>query len=115
MFKLLLKTALVYILLTSVCQGKYKPEYADLPESTKLWYKKLHAPSGQWCCDESDGHPYFGNYDPLPDGGVRLGDGTVVPPSNVVITANPTGHAVWFYNDIDGTRHTYCFVPGTLS
>ena len=73
---------------------------------------------GQWCCNESDGHPYFGDYSLREDGSVVLnyeGQRYVIPDQLVLKGTNPTGHAVWWFLEGPTGRTTYCFAPGTLS
>ena len=71
-----------------------------------------------WCCTESDGHPYFGDYSLGEDGSVVLnyeGQRYVIPDQLVLKGTNPTGHAVWWFLEGPTGRTTYCFAPGTLS
>jgi len=91
--------------------------YADSPHSE--WFKSQHNAEGQWCCDHSDGHAYYGGYAPNADGSITVeldGKPHVIPKHMVLTGPNPTGHAVWWY--IDGSLYghiDYCFAPGTLS
>lgn len=78
------------------------------------WFKAQYNEKGQWCCDESDGHYYDGDYKLNDDGSVTIG--TVTLPSYMVLKhPNPTGRAVWWYIDGYGGRMSFCFAPGTLS
>lgn len=83
------------------------------------WYKNQHNAEGQWCCDESDGHPYFGDYKINDDGSVTIHDEGKrydLPSKMVLKGANPTGAAVWWFTqNYHGERTSYCFAPGTLS
>jgi hypothetical protein len=66
----------------------------------KEWYESQHNAKGQWCCNESDGHPYFGDYTFREDGSVVLdyeGQRYVIPDTLVLKGTNPTGHAVWWF------------------
>lgn len=78
------------------------------------WFKSQHNSTGQWCCDEADGHYYDGNYTLNPDGSVTIGagDGARTLPAYMALKGpNPTGRAVWWgFGDVD-----FCFAPGTLS
>lgn len=82
------------------------------------WFKNQHNAEGQWCCDESDGHPYFGEWKPNEDGGVTVeldGKPHVLPKHMILTGPNPTGHAVWWFTDAGGVHRDYCFAPGMLS
>lgn len=82
------------------------------------WFKSQHNSEGQWCCDESDGHPFFGDYKINDDGSVTIrheGQTHKLPSYMVLKGGNPTGHAVWWFADAGGEHRDYCFAPGTLS
>jgi hypothetical protein len=100
-------------------QAKWKPEYAKSDPKIQAWYKSQRNAQGQWCCDESDGHPYFGGYTINKDGSVTLdlagGKKHTVPAYMVITGPNPTGHAVWWYLDTGGNHTDFCFAPGTLT
>lgn len=52
------------------------------------------------------------------DGSVSIEapDGPHTLPSYMVLKGpNPTGHAVWWYLDLNGRHSDYCFAPGTLT
>lgn len=106
--KLLL--AFILTLFPLVCQAKYSGN-TKYPE----FFNNLHSSDGTYCCDESDGYPYYGNYTILNDGSVQIGDNQEIVPKGRIILNNPTGHAIWWYTDTSEGRHTYCFSPGTLS
>lgn len=119
---LLTSTALVG-LLAVVCASpglaRWKPGYAKQPLEVQQWYQRQHNAQGQWCCDKSDGHAYFGGYTLNKDGSVTLdlgnGNKRVIPEYMVLSGPNPTGHAVWWYLET-GQHHTdFCFAPGTLT
>ena len=80
----------------------------------KEWFTNQRNEQGQWCCDQSDGHPYLDDYTMNQDGSVTLGDGHKIEAFKVLKGANPTGHAVAWFLDTDGGRTYYCFAPGTL-
>ncbi len=86
-------------------------KYADAPHAQ--WYKSQHNAAGLWCCDESDGHPYYGDYALNPDGSVTV-ESEKIEKNKVLTGPNPTGHAVWWYVEVGGGKQTYCFAPGTL-
>ncbi len=109
----LIKVAAVLALAWSVgaAHAKWQASYADSPY--RSWYAAQFNKVGQWCCDQADGHAYYDNYTMLPDGGVTLADNHVIPAYMVLKTANPTGHAVWWYvTRLDGSKIDYCFAPG---
>lgn len=90
--------------------------YAGSPH--EQWYKSQHNSRGEWCCNESDAHPYYGDYKIHDDGSVTVdlnGDAHVLPAYMILKGPNPTGHAVWWYIETTSGRRTYCFAPGTLS
>jgi hypothetical protein len=86
--------------------------YANSPH--KEWFENQRNSAGMHCCAESDGHPYFGDYKLNEDGSVTIGNETIEA-YKVLKGHNPTGHAVWWYNENDHGKTTYCFIPGTLS
>lgn len=100
--------------------ARWKPEYAKADPEIRAWYRSQHNAQGQWCCDESDGHPFFGGYTLNKAGSVTLdlagGRKHTIPAYMVIAGPNPTGHAVWWFL-IDGAgNHTdFCFAPGTLT
>ena len=86
--------------------------------ATAAWFKNQHNANGQWCCDESDGHPFFGDYKINDDGSVTIHhDGIVhdLPAYMVLKGSNPTGHAVWWFTEAGEDHRDYCFAPGSLS
>ena len=96
----------------------WKPEYGNQPAEVQAWFKNQHNAQGQWCCDESDGHPFFGGYVINSDGSVSIqtdGGTRTLPAFMVLKGPNPTGHAVWWFTDAGGEHHDYCFAPGTLT
>lgn len=97
--------------------ARWKAAYADSPYAS--WYSSQRNAKGQFCCDKSDGHPYYGAYTINKDGSVTLdlGKGGLrqIPSYMVLTGANPTGHAVWWYLETGAGQIDYCFAPGTLS
>ena len=98
--------------------ARWKPEFGKAAPEVQAWFKNQHNEQGQWCCDESDGHPFFGDYKINEDGSVSLeheGQRRTLPAYMVLKGGNPTGHAVWWFTDAGGKHRDYCFAPGTLT
>lgn len=99
--------------------ARWKPEYAKADPKVQAWYRSQRNAQGQWCCDESDGHPYHGSYTLNKDGSVTLdlagGKKHTIPAYMVITGPNPTGHAVWWYLESGSNRTDFCFAPGTLT
>lgn len=106
--------ALSILLTGSQVDARWRDEYASTDPKIQSWYKQQHNANGQWCCDESDGHPYYGGYTIHEDGSVTLDGDHHIPSYMVIKTPNPTGHAVWWYITAGGQHRDYCFAPGTL-
>lgn len=94
----------------------YVPAIAKDPDGLynnspyKQWFESQTNALGQYCCNESDGHPYLDDYTMNDDGSVTLQDGHKLPAYMVLKGPNPTGHAVvWHLGET-----YYCFAPGTL-
>lgn len=84
----------------------------------RQWYRQQHNALGQWCCDESDGHRYDGDYRINEDGSVTLFLATgprTLPEYMVLKGPNLAGHPVWWFLDTGATHTDYCFAPGTLT
>ena len=97
--------------------ARWDASYASQPAEVQAWFKQQHNSKGEWCCDESDGHPFFGDYAINSDGSVTVefgGSPHIIPAELVLRGKNPTGHAVWWYRNISGVHRDYCFSPGTL-
>jgi hypothetical protein len=110
------KALAALLLLTSAALAR-DPDgrYAESPHAH--WFKTQHNEQGEWCCDNSDGHPYFGDYSFNADGSVNVTDEAGKPhklPAYMVLKgSNPTGHAVLWYTDHQHAGHRdYCFAPG---
>lgn len=114
----LLGILLILILLERRADAKWSPAYAGQPAAVQAWFKNQYNAKGQWCCDEADGHPFFGDYRINKDGSVILQTDSSprrLPAYMVLKGPNPTGQAVWWFLDVGGSRTDYCFAPGTLS
>lgn len=98
----------------------WKPQYGKADPVIQKWYRTQHNAQGEWCCDKSDGHPFYGAYALNKDGSVTLDLGKAgkrtLPTYMVLKGANPTGHAVWWWAPIGpDLHHDYCFAPGSLT
>jgi hypothetical protein len=96
--------------------AKDRSQWADSPHHD--WYKNQRNGFGRQCCDNSDAHPYFGNYTLNNDGSVTLsldGGDYTIPKMMVIDGPNPTGHAVWWFADQEGYHMDFCFAVGSLS
>jgi len=103
------------LLLIGAAQARWRPEYGQQPAGTQAWYQQQHNDKGQWCCDQSDGHPFFGTYKMNEDGSVTIdadGGPRTLPAYMILKGGNPTGHAVWWYLEVGNQHHDYCFAPG---
>lgn len=87
-------------------------QYKDAPADIRAWFKGVVSPSGEPCCDISDGHRTA--YD------VREGSYWVpinglwwqVPERAVIRNqGNPVGEAVVWYVNLRGSIVISCFVP----
>lgn len=113
-----LLAAVFGIVSTAPVLARWKPQYAKASPEIQAWYKQQHNSEGQWCCDKSDGHPFYGAYTMNKDGSVTLDlkDGRRTLPKYMVLSGpNPTGHAVWWYLDVGNNHTDFCFAPGTLT
>ena len=113
----MLAVLVVLICLMSKSQARFSPAYASLPANVRSWYATQPNAKGQWCCDEGDGHSFYGAYTLNADGSVTIiaADGIHVLPSYMLLKgSNPTGHAVWWYIVVDGVHTDYCFAPGPM-
>lgn len=113
-------TVIIFIVLLTLseAQARWKPEYAAASPEVQSWIKDQHNAAGQWCCDKSDGHPFYGGYAINADGSVTLQTAAgprVLPPFIVLKGPNPTGHAIWWYVETGAEHIDYCFAPGTLT
>lgn len=80
----------------------------------KDWYGQQHDANGKWCCDNSDAHPYEGDYQLNDDGSVTLENGIKIEAYKVIKKPNPTGSAVWWYVQ-PTSDSTFCFALGSLT
>ena len=107
----------VLVLCCGSANARWKAIYASQPAEVQAWFKQQHNSRGEWCCDESDGHPFFGDYKLNDDGSVTVemdGQPHIIPAELVLKGRNPTGHAVWWYRDTVSGHRDYCFAPGVL-
>ncbi|WP_155253466.1 hypothetical protein [Bradyrhizobium japonicum] len=86
--------------------------YANSPH--KEWFSQQRNSVGMSCCDESDGHRFYGDYVIKEDGSVVV-EGHTIESYKVLKGPNPVGSAVWWYVDTAYGRVTYCFMPGPLT
>jgi len=110
--------AAILILLSGAAEARWRAAYRDTPRDLRDWFEHQRNTHGQWCCNESDGHPFYGAYTINADGSVtvQLHNGPRTLPAYMVLKgSNPTGHAVYWYRDYGTVRLDYCFAPGTLS
>lgn len=103
---------------TISAQARWQAQYANTPEVIQGWYAAQRNRNGVWCCDQADGHAFYGTYSLNKDGSVEFdADGAhhKLPAYMVLAGPNPTGHAVWWYTDHmpNGVHRDYCFAPGT--
>jgi hypothetical protein len=52
--------------------AKMEAQYDHNPPEIQAWYRAQINGQRVACCDQSDGHPYFGKYRLTADGGVEL-------------------------------------------
>lgn len=98
--------------------ARWKPQFSNRPAFIQRWYATQHNAQGQWCCDKSDGHPFYGAYTMNHDGSVtlHLKSGERKLPAYMVLKGpNPTGHAVWWFVGVGDGHVDFCFAPGTLT
>ena len=110
--------AVILSFLSGAAEARWRADYADSPPDLRAWFEHQRNARGQWCCNESDGHPFYGPYVINADGSVtmQLPSGPHTLPAYMVLEGpNPTGHAVYWYRDYGNARIDYCFAPGTLS
>lgn len=121
MFAAIVLSAVAFGVVIMIARGAHArpgPQYAGAAPAVKEWFESRRNRHGDYCCNEADGHPFFGRYDMNADGSVTIWAGTGairLPPHMLVEGPNPTGHAVWWYDDSGSSRTDYCFAPGPLS
>jgi hypothetical protein len=49
-------------LMTVATEATWKPQYADADPKIVQWYGSQHNKRGDYCCNDADGHPFYGNY-----------------------------------------------------
>lgn len=82
------------------------------------WFQSQHNANGGWCCDQADGHLFYGDYKINNDGSVDVTDNDGksyhITKDMVLTGPNPTGAAVWWYLQYAkaGPKYTYCFAIG---
>jgi hypothetical protein len=88
-------------------------QFGNVPPEIRAWFKSVKSHAGVPCCDIADGHRT--DYDMresrywVPINGQWM----MVPPEAVVDdSGNPTGDAVVWYSESNGTVYIRCFVPG---
>jgi hypothetical protein len=88
-------------------------QFGNVPPEIRAWFKSVKSHAGIPCCDIADGHRT--DYD-MRDNTYWVpinGEWMMVPPESVVDDAgNPTGDAVVWYTESNGTVYIRCFVPG---
>ncbi len=109
---------LIAVMVTDL-HAKGGPREGNSPEISE-WFRSQHNAFGGWCCNDADGHRYYGDYVLNSDGSVTISPGTPdahhVESYKVLSGTNPTGTAVWWYNEGQaGAKTTYCFAPGSLT
>lgn len=109
MNKLLLSMAVcVSAFVSEAAIARWNESYEASDPAIRQWYQEQHNSRGEWCCDKSDGHPYYGDIKINHDGSVivsRDGKPHTLPAFMVLTNANPTGHAVWWFTQY----RDYCF------
>ena len=101
---------LFVFLLVSPADARWKPEYRNADPGIQAWFKSQHNARGDWCCDQSDGERYDGNYTVNKDGSVTLANGHKIFAYMVLTGPNPTGHAIYWHSG----EQDYCFAPGAM-
>jgi len=116
MFRHALWISFCLAMMTLGAHARWKEQFANAPETVKQWYASQHNKNGLWCCDNADGHAFYGDYSLDQDGSVEFDvDGVHhrLPAYMVLDGPNPTGHAVWWYvKQTDGVHKDYCFALG---
>lgn len=83
------------------------------------WYAEQRNSAGQWCCNEADGHLFYGDYRINEDGSVVVNPGTPdehkIESYKVLKKENKAGAPVWWYTENAYGKTTYCFIPGSLT
>lgn len=93
-------------------------QYGNVDPAIHKWFEDQHNSTGQWCCNEADGHQYDGEYAFDADGNVTIsieGQTIKVDSSKVLQGPNPTGHAVVWYLMGPNAPTVFCFASGSLT
>jgi hypothetical protein len=98
-------------IMTLAVEATWQPQFANADPKIVQWYGTRQNKAGEFCCDQSDGHDFYGNYTLNADGSIDV-EGYHLKAFMVLDGANPTGHAVSWYVEAQGKRFTYCFAPG---
>ena len=88
-------------------------QFGNVPPEIRAWFKSVKSHAGVPCCDIADGHRT--DYD-MRESRYWVpinGEWMMVPPEAVVDdSGNPTGDAVVWYSEYNGSVYIRCFVPG---
>jgi hypothetical protein len=88
-------------------------QFGNVPPEIRAWFKSVKSHAGVPCCDIADGHRT--DYD-MRESKYWVpinGEWMMVPPEAVVEdSGNPTGDAVVWYSESNGSVYIRCFVPG---
>lgn len=109
--------ALITVSIIACSEGHARPgpQYANANPQIKKWFKDQYNANNQWCCDASDGHPFYDTYTLDSNGDVEFdsdGQHYHLPAYMVLKGPNPTGAAVWWFLDTAAGRSSYCFALG---
>ena len=111
-WRIALAGALITALLTPVL-ARDNGQFGNVPPDIRAWFKSVRSKNGIPCCDIADGHrtdyqmreshywvPIDGKWIQVPEHAVVDNSG------------NPTGDAVVWYTQFNGSVFIRCFVPG---
>jgi hypothetical protein len=111
--RLIVSVALLAPLTAEIqARERYPGQYANVQPDLKKWYEDQRNSEGLQCCAESDAYDFYGDYKVSEDGSVEFeaeGVRQHIPAYQVLTGPNPTGHAVWWRNELGGS---YCFALG---
>lgn len=109
--------ALAVAVMATPAFAHWKSKFANTDPAIQKWYKEQTDTNGNSCCADADAHSYYGPYILNKDGSVTINTKNgrdVIPASKVLIGPNPTGHAVWWYDQGPWGHYDFCFAIGTL-